>query len=209
MNLRTNSSVYIAVAALAILATVATAVSVFPSGSTNTTPGLTSASATSADGLRLTLQISGMAISHGGSVTVNVTETNVNSKPLNESTATKWPVVGLRMNACYASVYPFGVAVYEGHQTLGSIASAVRLNIYPLVPCPLLIRYISGYYFQAASSSAVVLPGNGTPLPMSAGVQVAGNYTTGETRTILTPGEYTVAAGDEWGSIVLLYFVVG
>ncbi len=208
MNLRTSTSVFVAVAALVVVAALASTLSVSPAGSVTTVEGPTSAYATSSDGLRLTLQVSSSGISQGGSLLINVTETNTNLIPLNVSATHKWPVQGLKMSSCYASVYPFGVAVYEGHQTLGSVAAADRLNLYPMVPCPLLIRYISGYFFQSDSASAVVLPGDGTPMPMTASLAAAGNYTSGETRTPFTPGDYTVVAGDEWGSVVLLYFTV-
>lgn len=208
MNLSSSTSVFLAVALLVIAAAVTAALSAGPAVSVTTTLGQTSAYATSADGLRLTLQMSGSGIGRGGSVTINVTETNTNAKALNESAGHDWAVNGLRMSFCYASVYPFGVAVYEGHQSPSSLSTAVRLNIYPLVACPLFIRYVSGYYFSPVGSSAVVLPGSGPPLPMTSGVVVSGNYTAGNSRTPLSPGEYTVVAGDEWGTVVLLYFTV-
>ena len=205
---RSNASVFIGVAVLVVVAALASAVSALPSGSVRTVQGQTSAFAVSPNGLRLDLQISSYAVTQGGSIVVNITESNTNTSPLNVSAAKSWAVEGLRMNACYSSVYPFGVAIYAGHLTAGSLSSAERINLFPLVPCPLFLRYISGYYFQPSSSSALVLPGSGNPLPMTAGVAASGNYTQGNSVMNFASGEYTVVAGDEWGSVVMLYFVV-
>jgi len=200
----------VTVAAIVVVVALATTLGFTPGvTTTTTTTGPTSAYATSPDGLRLSLQISGSQIQQGGSVTINVTETNTNAEPLNESAKTAWAVQGLRMNACYDSVYPFGVAVYQGRYAMDNLSSASRLNLYPFEPCPLLIRYISGYYFQPVSDMAQVLPGSGSSLPMAAGVVASGNYTSGSSRTNFAPGVYTVAAGDEWGSLIFLYFAVG
>ena len=207
MDLKTNGWFFAGVAGVIVVVALATILAVYPAGTT-ITGGQRSVSAASSDGLQLTLQISGSQIQQGGSVTINVTETNTNTKPLNMSASTAWPVEGLRMNACYSSVYPFGVAVYKGHYAQENLSSAARLNLYPLVPCPLYIRYISGYYFQPNSSQALVLPGSGAGMPMASGVVASGNYTQGQSRTNFAPGEYTVAAGDEWGILVFLYFVV-
>ena len=210
MSTRTGTPVFVIVTAIVVVVALATTLSFAPGGTrTTTTVGPTSAYATSPDGLRLTLQISGSQIQQGGSVAINVTETNTNTKPLNQSAKTAWAIQGLRMNACYDSVYPFGVAVYKGHYTVDNLSFASRLNLYPFEPCPLLIRYISGYHFQPASDMALVLPGSGSSLPMAAGVIASGNFTSGDSRTNFMPGVYTVVAGDEWGSLVFLYFAIG
>ena len=199
---------FIAVVAIVAVAVLASAVGVFPPGGVPTVRGQSSVSVSSVDGLRLTLKIGTQADSLGGSVVINASEVNANSFPLNESAASRWAVGGLRLGACYSSVYPFGVAVYRGHYTQQNISSAVPLNLYPAVPCPLLIRYISGYYFQPSSDAALILPGSGPGVPMASGVVAAGNYTSGNTLSRFTQGPYTVAAGDEWGALAILYFTL-
>ena len=196
----------IVVVAVVVLAS---SVGLFPAG-----PGVTvasgpnSSSVASVDGLRLTLQISSDSINPGGSLTINITETNTNASPLNESTSSAWAVSRLRVGECYSSIYPFGVAIYQGHYTEKNASGARPLNLYPLVPCPLLIRYVSGYYFQPSSDIAVVLPGSGQGLAMASGVLAQGNYTSGSVLDRFAPGQYTVAAGDEWGALTFLYFSV-
>ena len=202
-------STFIGVAAVVVIAVLASALGVFQTHSgVPVQSGPDSASVMSAVGLRLSLQVSTTRVQQGGSVRINVTETNTNPAPVNESAATKWAVTGLRMGACYASIYPFGVAVYAGHYTAQNISSAKALNLYPLVPCPLLIRYISGYYFEPSGNVAVFMPGIGPGVPMTSGVVAAGNYTSGSDVNSFASGSYTVVAGDEWGSLVFLYFAV-
>ncbi|MDG6901452.1 MAG: hypothetical protein JRM80_05765 [Nitrososphaerota archaeon] len=208
MNIPRRDSAFIAVTAAVMVAAFALTLGQTPgSGTTTTSPDQKSASTTSVDGLRLTLEISGTTVEAGGEIAINATESNTLATPLNVSAARSWPLQGLSMGACYESVYPFGVAVYQGRYTSAN-ATAKPLNLYPLVPCPLLIRYISGYYFEPSSDLAVVLPGSGSPMPMAAGLASAGNYSSGTTVTKFAPGDYTVAAGDEWGTVVFLYFDV-
>ena len=208
MKVGITSSVFVALVAVLVVATLVASMSVLPYGSTATVSNQTSASVASVDGLSLNLQISSTGLSKGGSLTINVTETNTRGAPLNESAAKGWALQGLRMNACYSSVFPFGVGVYLGHYTQKNISKAVPLRIFPLVPCPLFLRLITGYYFQANSDEARVLPGSGQSLPMTDGLVAKGNYTSGTNPVPFSNGLYTVAAGDEWGSVVLLYFAV-
>lgn len=203
-----SRTVFIGLVAVVTITILASAIGMLPSGPGGTTSGPNTASVASVDGLRLTLQISATGISLGGHVTINVTETNTGSLPLNQSAASSWGVQGLRMDMCYASIYPFGVAVYPGHYTQQNITTGRPINLYPVVPCPLLIRYISGYYFQPSSSVAVVLPGTGQGVAMASGVVAAGNYTSGNNLDHFTHGVYTVVAGDEWGALAFLYFTV-
>jgi hypothetical protein len=203
-----NPVLFVAMAAV-VVAALGTTLYILPAGSVTTNNGpAISASGTALNGLRFTLSIGSASIHSGGSVTINVTETNTNAKPLNISAAQNWPLQGLRMSTCYASVYPFGVAVYRGHYTSENVSAARPLNLYPIQPCPLLLRYINGYYFSPESDLARVLPGTGPAMPMDAGLVASGNYTSGSLRTPFGPGQYTVAAGDEWGSVLLLNFIV-
>ena len=204
-----SGPIFIVVIAVVAVVVLASSVGLFPAG-----PGVTvisgpnSDSVASVGGLRLTLRISSASINPGGSLTINVTETNTNASPLSESTSSAWAVIGFRVGECHSSIYPFGVAVYQGHYTEKNSSGARPLNLYPPVPCPLLIRYISGYYFYPSSDIAVVLPGSGQGLAMTSGVLAQGNYTSGSVLDRFTPGQYTVAAGDEWGALTFLYFFV-
>jgi hypothetical protein len=78
----------------------------------------------------------------------------------------------------------------------------------------MMLSQISTYQFQPSSDTAVVFQlGNPDPVlseKMTAVIQPAGYWTGSPTAALtdFTPGIYTVAAGDEWGAIVILHFTV-
>jgi hypothetical protein len=132
----------------------------------------------------------------------------------NVSVADSWGLTGLSLGKCGTTVYPFGVALYRGAYDSGNVSEAVPLRIYPLVACPMLIRLVTGYLFQPASDTAVILPGgpNATATLMSAVVNATAEYPSepsASSSSPLGPGSYTAAAGDEWGSVVVVQFTVG
>ncbi len=168
----------------------------------------------------LELRLSVNASSTGGSsgnvtVSISVDEYNTLASANNVSKATEWGLEGLSLGSCGMQSYPFGVALYSGTYTAGNVSQATPLQIYPLVPCPLFIRLVTGYLFQPASDLAVVLPSgpNATATPMSAAVTATTVYSVGGVASSppspLRLGTYTVAAGDEWGSVVLTHFTIG
>lgn len=178
---------------------------------TSTRPSSASVYADSMDGLRLYLAINATEVGLGQSVLVKVSEYNTLPTANNVSRAQTWDVGGLRMNSCYSSLYPFGIALFQGRYTSGNVSGARALQIFPVLPCPLFIRYISGYVFSARSDAAVVLPGTGEPTPMVANATITGFYPSepvGPQSQPLPLGTYTVVAGDEWGAIAFLYFRV-
>jgi hypothetical protein len=165
------------------------------------------ASVTSPSGLLLNVSVGASQSGGGQSLFVQVTESNIAERALNVSSSDAWAVGGLKMTACYASIYPFGVALYQGNVGAANVSSARQVQIFPLIPCPLLIRYISGYYFPGQGSGAVVLPSPqvDTTTPMSANLTIAGSYGEGApASTPLLPGTYTLAVGDEWGALAFL-----
>jgi hypothetical protein len=166
--------------------------------------------------LRLYANASSTGGSAGGAAfQILASEYNTLATASNVTVARDWKLNGLSLGACGTAAYPFGVALYQGYYTPDTVSSAQPLQIYPVVACPMLIRYITGYLFQPMSDLAVVLPSgpNATAIPMSANVTAASEYSGGvalsSTSTALGPGTYTVAAGDEWGSIVLIHFTIG
>jgi hypothetical protein len=115
---------------------------------------------------------------------------------------------GLSLSSCGNGVYPFGVAIYIGKYTATNVSLAAPLRIYPTVPCPLDLRNITAYLFQPDSDLAQVLPSStNATTPMLANVTATSVY--GSSTTPLGPGTYTVAAGDEWGSLTPVYFTIG
>jgi hypothetical protein len=166
--------------------------------------------------LRLVVNASS-AESPAGGVTISVTASEYNTLAAanNVSMDSQWKLDGLSLGACGTEVYPFGVALYRGAYAAENVSGAQPIQIYPAVPCPLMIRYVTGYLFQPTSDLAVVLPGSpdATAVPMSANVTATTEYDFGAassaSSTLLGPGTYTAAAGDEWGSVVLVHFTIG
>jgi hypothetical protein len=194
-----------------------------PASSTTTTTTTVSTGGSyvnASQGLELRLSVNVSSSSTGssdGNVTVSmrVDEYNTLAAANNVSKAEEWGLQGLSLGSCGAGAYPFGVALYRGAYTASNVSQAQPLQIYPDVACPMLIRLVTGYLFQPASDLAVVLPSgpNATPTQMSANVTAKAVYTTGaalpsSSSQPLSPGTYTVAGGDEWGSVVLTQLTV-
>jgi len=194
-----------------------------PASSTSTsTTTLTTVTSTSSGGvgsspnglqLQLRVNASSSAASHATSFQIRASEYNALGTANNVTAGNAWSINGLSLGACGTEAYPFGVALYRGSYTFNNASAATPLRIYPVVPCPMLIRYVSGYLFQPMSDLAVVLPSgpNGLTTPMSANLTASAEYSNGSSSssTPLAPGTYTVAAGDEWGSVVLIHFTIG
>jgi hypothetical protein len=175
----------------------------------------------SPESLQLRLSVTaypGMGSDGGALIQVIPSEYNTLAAANNVSMADHWPLDGLTLGACGTATMPFGVALYKGTYTAGNVSRATPLQIYPVVPCPMLIRYVTGYLFQPSSDFAVILPSgpNATATEMTANVNATAEYvldanlTASSTPTDpLGPGTYSVAAGDEWGSVVVVHFTVG
>jgi predicted secreted protein len=162
-------------------------------------------------GLVVRLGLNSSSIASGATIGINVSDYNPSPAGLNLSRESTWALDGLSTGGCPSLYYPFGIAVFQGRYTGANASQAVPLRIFPVLPCPLLVRYITGYLFQPMSDNATVLPGTGG-VPMATEVSVSGTYYTGGSRangpTPFSPGIYTVVAGDEWGNLAFAYFVV-
>jgi hypothetical protein len=111
-----------------------------------------------------------------------------------------------------ASLYlsPMYLGVFEGNYTISDLSSASPLEVLVQPTYTGLLGRVDYFVFQASSDNATAyvseLALNETWLPVSQ------SWTTPVSGTVtvkgLSPGVYTVAAGDEWGEILLLYFIV-
>jgi len=155
-----------------------------------------------------------------GNVTVHIKldEFNTLQDTYNDVLASSsWSLNGLELGSCGNGVYPFGVALYSGDYTVGNstvaanVTEATPLQIYPSVSCPQATRLVTGYVFNPGSNLAVVLPNttNSSAIQIGSNLTATAVYTGGHSPTILGPGTYTVAAGDEWGSVVTVNFTLG
>ena len=195
------------------------------STSTSTTQSQSSTSTTtggsyvnSPENLQLRLSVTASSTGGSGGVTVRIIadEYNTLAAANNVSVARLWPLTGLSLGPCGTEAFPFGVALYRGAYSAGNVSQAQPVQIYPITPCPMLIRLVTAYLFQPTSDLAVVLPGgtNATATQMSANVTATAEYASGIALTTsssapLGAGTYTAAAGDEWGSVAVVRFTVG
>jgi hypothetical protein len=150
-------------------------------------------------------------VTSGAAVGINVSDYNPSSTELNLSEEDAWPVQGLGTGGCPSLYYPFGIAVLQGVYTSVNVSQGTPLEIFPVVACPMIVMYISGYLFQPMSDNATVLPGTGV-LAMETGISASGTYSVSGSKlnqlTPFAPGTYTVVAGDEWGNLAFAYFTV-
>jgi hypothetical protein len=183
------------------------------------TVGLTSMiTSPSINGLALSLSINSTSFVPGQGIAVTIDERNTLAETNNVSAAKDWPLEGLSVGPCGTINYPFGVAVFKGYYTADNISGAVPLKLYDpdaVYHCPLILSEITSYDFQPSSNTADIY-GSCEPNPCMTGVRMNSEvevkgYWDGSPKaqySDLTPGVYTVAGGDEWGAVVLLYFSV-
>ena len=170
------------------------------------------------NGLELYLELNSATFNPGQTVMVTAGEWNTRTM-LNEVAAGgRWPVQGLAMGPCGTLNYPMGVALYAGYYTEDNIYSATPLRLYDpkaLYHCPMILSSISSYNFQPSSYNADVY-GSCEPNPCIANFNVSGTIAyTGfwlddqdSTFSNFVPGIYTAACGDEWGTLILIHFLV-
>jgi hypothetical protein len=158
-------------------------------------------------------------------VSMTVDEYNLRVSSSNISTASSWGVTGLSDGACGTFDLPYGVGIFQGYQTATNLTQGQQrpLQVFAPVPCPMMVRYVTGYLFQPSSDMALILPGTGNATQMLSTVNATGIYSPmmtstasdgmgGATSTSLItpfpPGVYTAVAGDEWGALVVLHFTI-
>ena len=181
------------------------------------TTGDNLASSLSANGLSLSLSLGSTSYNSMQQVTIIIDETNTLSKTNSVSASDKWPLSGLNVSSCGTLNYPFGVAIFQGYYTSGNISSATPLRIFyssATYTCPMILSDINRYAFQPSSDVAAIFQTSGTnPVlteNMNAEVQTNGYWLASQdlNEYSFSPGVYTVAGGDEWGSLVVLHFTV-
>lgn len=182
--------------------------------------------------LKLNLNLS-EAVTNPGSVSpdyaieANISEFNTLTTYNFVSAVQSWPNANLSLGPCGTFEFPFGILLYQGHYTDQNISSGTPLTIYTpnanttSAPrpedCPAKPEVFS-YDFAPQSNNAVVnltwaADTTATMYSMSDSVSVVG-YWSGSTGSSavefhsLSPGVYTVLAGDEWGNMVLEYITI-
>jgi hypothetical protein len=113
--------------------------------------------------------------------------------------------------------YPYGIAIFQGNYTPLNLSTATPLSLYDysvIVPCPGPMPS-TAYDFKPLSDIAIVLSSASSFPNSTFAINIefteAGYWTgvsPGVTKHDFAPGVYTIVAGDEWGSLVVLHFTV-
>lgn len=113
--------------------------------------------------------------------------------------------------------YPEGIAIFEGHHNSADLSGLNDLRIFDpdliyLGPIPIPV---SSYRFKPQSDVCdLFVKGNPTPALSEMSLKsmiVINGYWSADNPALFnffSPGEYTVVAGDNWGKLVILYFIV-
>jgi uncharacterized protein (UPF0333 family) len=174
-------------------------------------------------GLELLLALNATKLEPGQGVNITVEERNALQTESNVTAARSWALKNPVLTECGLLDYSFGIEVLSGHYTASNLSLGQPLTILApeIVYCP-RADIVVYYSFEPLSDNVSIFPAgilpNQTliselypPFPDSNNVTVAGYWPSaaiGWPITPFAPGEYTVAAGDEWHQLLLLYFTV-
>lgn len=179
---------------------------------TVTSTQTSTSTANSTNGLQLRLSINASQITSDQRFLIQVSEYNTLGTRNNVTRGNEWKVSQVSLGECGVADFPFGVALFQGHDTAMNLSTAKQVDILPFVACPLALRYVSGYLFEPHSVQAFILPAGNLSTafltPMSKDITVSGQYSNNQKAQPLPAGNYTVVAADEWGNLVTLYLQV-
>ncbi len=172
-----------------------------------------SGQAASSNGLQLEASTNGSVFEPGQTVSLTVSVLNTMDAQNVVPSADDWPIQGMGVGPCGSVNYPFGFVLYQGNYPPASGESASQVELYQGADygCPMILSGISSFSFYPSSDVAIVA-GSCQPEPcfsefMNSTSSISG-YWTGGAFADLQPGAYTIAVGDEWGSLVTIHFTV-
>jgi hypothetical protein len=178
----------------------------------------TSAVTNPADHLELRLTLNATSIRSGQAVNISISEFNPQPQPNNVTASDDWPIEGLSLGPCGTINLPIGLELFSGYYDASNVSSAraLQLDSPGIYNCPMMMS-VDSYSFHPSSSAADVYgsctPGFCFTMDVSSASSVSGYWGSGSSQAgnfhRLSPGTYTVAAGDEWGALTILHFVVG
>jgi len=190
---------------------------------TTTSSAFEASTTNSTLGLELILSLNATEIQTGQAITVTTSVSNILQRVNNVSGASRWALPALA-NWSY-SAFPcpnwYNFLVFSGYYSIANISSAGGgLHLFPpgvVLPCP--YRNFSSFVFEPSSDNVAVgnPPNPSGTFSTQENSTIVGYYTTAQgyvtSNRILPPppfprGAYTIVAGDEWGQIALLHFVV-
>ena len=180
--------------------------------------------------VELVALVNSTTLRYGQSISLTVSVYNTLDKVNNVSASYIWPIANLSQGPCILN-NTFAWAFYNGYYTSDNISSANQIEIYEpgIYSCPesLELRYFlfdplspvatayaiphTSYYIMSNSSGWA-----GPAEPLSLSIDIRGTSSDGNPGRSpsaanlqnFKPGIYTIVAGDEWGQLVLLHFIV-
>ena len=187
-----------------------------------TTPGSSNtANVDNPNGLELRFGVSSLTVKSGQPLVMCIDEYNTLDKFNSVTAENNWKFFDLAIGPCGHTAGDYqseaGFSLFRGNLSASELTSTDEVDIYTPSPpemCPQHILLISGYLFQPKSDlETYILSYSTTPMygHMSFTVKVTSEYTgtwPNIENVALPPGEYTVAAGDEWGSLVVLHVLI-
>ena len=189
-----------------------------PATQTMLTDSVNVTSSKSANGLELSFSLDATTYKLYQDVSIVIDEKNTLSKTNRISASDKWPFKGLTLGPCTQGS-PFGVAVFSGYYSPVDVLKGTLLALFDpdqFYHCP-AFSWAEGtvYEFKPSSDIAAIFhdsvpPSNGTDTQILKELQLSHFWTGSYPATIhsFEPGVYTIAAGDEWGALVVLHFTV-
>jgi hypothetical protein len=182
------------------------------------TDAVNAASFKSANGLELSLSLDMTTYKLYQDVSIVIDERNTLLRTNRVSAGYKWSLSGLSLGPCTQGS-PFGVAVFSGYYSPTDVLKGKPLVIFDpdqVYHCP-AFSWAEGavYEFKPSSDIAAIShdsvpPSNGTDTQILKELQLSHYWTGSYPATInsFEPGIYTIVAGDEWGALVVLHFMV-
>jgi hypothetical protein len=161
--------------------------------------------------LNLGLFLNSLVIGAGNNVSVQIDEKNPTDRGILVSTANDWAVPGLTLGQCGTLNDPFGVGILPGYYTSENVSAASTLALYPpgTYNCPGILSGITGYSFGGGNLAGIMQGQDSAPAMyqhMDVNVTASGYWTS--TFHLFSPGYYTAVGGDEWGTLIILHFLV-
>ena len=153
-------------------------------------------------GLEITLMLNATQLTPGKAINITLAVRNLLPKTLNLSTSAEdWRLTALADGGdsygyCVGE-FPFDMEIFAGHFTESNITLGAPINVE--------VKYAIPY-------CKIAVPANDTFDPLvdeSPLRDVTSGYSVNNESFTFQPGPYTVVAGDRWGQIVILNFVVG
>lgn len=192
-----------------------------PIGASSTTSrNVTVETTNSTVGLELLLTVNSTTIPSEDSIAVNASVVDTRSAPVNVSASSAWPIRGLVSGVCDLGPGPIGIAFFRGYYRANNVSSANAIDVWPLITCPASgvlnatsfvflphsdAANYSGYFGSYANSTKGMSSTRATVGASPYAANGTGFYSSLDSAL---PATYTLAAGDEWGQLVLLHFDV-